>query len=400
MLRNASSEVELLVRCSHPSGAVTDIGRVSALLDDDLDWEYVLELGQRHGVTPLLNRTLGTRGEESLIAVPDRIQSRLAERARSTALHNARVTAELVRVLGSFEEHTIRALPFKGPVLAAFAYGDIGLREFGDIDLLVPREDVSEAIDALESCGYAWEGAPRLDDSALLGGPFTKPLVPEYELQQESMVVEVRWRVGDPDRPFSPDVETLWQHRDRLSVAGTDVDVLSPEERLLVLAFHGTKHRWHLLKWVCDFVAALDRTDTVWPRLLRRARRHGVERKLLLAIVLGDRLFDVDIPDIVGDRVEADGRVRPLVEAVVESLCSGTPSRPARTERISFNAKASDSARDSLRAVLYHSRFHPGVPEYQLLPLYGPLHPFYYLVFPLRLLVDRSPFPERNSQPE
>lgn len=392
MLRRTSAEVELLVRCVPPSGEITAVDRVRTLLADDLDWELVLELGQRHGVIPLLNRTLGQRADnEHAKAVPDSVRSRLSERARSTALHNAHVTAELGAILDSFEDHGIRALPFKGPVLAAVAYGDVGLREFGDLDLLVPPEDVTRAVDILEARGYAWEAVPRLDDSALLGGPFTRVLVPEYELQREHFTVEVRWRVGDPDRPFSPDVETLWTHRETTEVAGRDVAVLSSEERLLVLAFHGTKHNWHLLKWVCDFVAAMEQTDVHWPRLLRRARRHRVERKLLVGVALADALFDVTPPESVRDRLEADERAIPLAEQVVEAFDSGVPSRPTLTERIVFNVWASDSTGDRLRAVLYDSRFHPGIAEYELLPLRGPLHPLYYLLFPARLLTTSLP---------
>lgn len=392
MVRETSLEIELLIRCVHPSGALQKPDRVRELLAGDPDWERVLELGDTHGVTPLLARNLTVLADEKLVSlVPDSIQSRLAERARSTALYNVHIAGEMREILNSFEERGIRALPFKGPVLAAFAYDDVGLRRFGDLDLLVVREDVSNAVDVLEARGYVWEEVPRLDDSALLGGPFTKALVPEYELERENLSVEVRWRVGDPDRRFSPDVETLWMRREYLEVGATEVPVLSPEDRLLVLAFHGTKHRWHLLKWVCDFVAALEQTDVVWSRLLRRARRHQLERKLLIGVALAEELFDVTVSDLIRDRVDADEHALPLAEQAIEKLHSGIPTRPVRTERIAYNAKASDSVGDGLRTVLYHSRFHPGVPEYQLFPLRGPLHPLYYLVFPARLIVERSP---------
>lgn len=409
MLRSASPEVELLVRCVHPSGKFGEVDSVRELLAGDLDWEQLLELGEAHGVTPLLHQTLTAqrqdRSKEATTedlerTVPESVHDRLAEQVRSIAVRNVHITTEMQTLLDSFEEHDIRALPFKGPVLAAFAYGDVGFREFGDLDLLVCREDITEAVDVLESHGYTWEDVPRLDDSALLGGPFTKALVPEYELHRENLTVEVRWRVGDPDRPFPPSVDTLWKRRETVEVAGTDVDLLAPEDRLLVLAFHGTKHNWHLLKWVCDFAATLEQTDVVWSRLLGRARQHRVERKLLVGIALVDGLFGADIPVWVRDRLVADQRAIPLAEQVVEGFCSGTPTRPTRAERITFNARASDSVGDSLRAVLYHSRFHPGEPEYQLLPLSGPLHPLYYLVLPVRLLADRSLSLRRDAQTE
>ncbi|MDR9429238.1 MAG: nucleotidyltransferase family protein [Natronomonas sp.] len=393
MLTEATPEFELLARCVRPDGAVATGERLDAVLARDLDWDRVLELGRRHGVTPLLNRGVQELdASEAEIGVPERVRSALTERTRSTAMRNIRSASELRELLEAFEARGVRALPFKGPVLEAFAHGEIGMRAYGDLDVLVPREDVTAAVDVLEAAGYEWVDAPRLDDAAILGGPFTKPLVAEYELQRDRANVEVRWRIGDADQPFALDVETCWERRETVAVAGYDVPALAPEDRLRMLAFHGTKHKWHLLKWTCDFVAALAATDVDWPDLLAEARRHGDERRLLIGAALIDRLFDVSVPDAVRSRVEADSRADRLAAAAVEELCAERTTRPERRDRVAYTARATDSVGDSLRTVLYHSRLHPGLSEYRLVPLPGALHPIYYLVLPLRLLAERSPF--------
>jgi hypothetical protein len=393
MLTEATPEFELLARCVRPDGAVATGERLDAVLARDPDWDRVLELGRRHGVTPLLNRGVQELdASEAEIGVPERVRSALTERTRSTAMRNIRFASELRELLEAFEERGVRALPFKGPVLEAFAHGEIGMRAYGDLDVLVPREDVTAAVDVVEAAGYEWVDAPRLDDAAILGGPFTKPLVAEYELQRDRTNVEVRWRIGDADQPFAPDVETCWERRETVAVAGYDVPALAPEDRLRMLAFHGTKHKWHLLKWACDFVAALAATDVDWPDLLVEAQRHGDERRLLIGVALIDRLFDVSVPDAVRSRVEADSRADRLAAAAVEELCAERTTRPERRDRVAYTARATDSVGDSLRTVLYHSRLHPGLSEYRLVPLPGALHPIYYLVLPLRLLAERSPF--------
>lgn len=397
-MRTADAEVELLVRCADAAG-VEDEARIRSLVAASPDWERVLELARTHGVTPLVNRTVRavSRPDASTGAsdgvpeeVPEEVLARLADRTRSIAMRNLRSAGELHAILDAFEDRGIRALPFKGPVLARFAYGDVGLREFGDLDLLVHREDVREAVDVLEARGYEWRDAPRRDDAALLGGPFTMSLVPEYGLRRRDLEVEVRWRVGDPDRPFGLDVETLWTRRETVAVAGEDVPALSPEDRLLVLAFHGTKHRWHLLKWICDFAASMEATDVAWPGLLRRAGRCGTERKLLVGVALADSLFGVDVPDGVERRLSDDARVATLADRVVDDLLAGSVARPDWTERAVYNARASDSAADVLRMLLRLSPLHPSLPEYRLLPLPGPLHPIYYPLRPLRLIAERS----------
>ncbi|MFO7926260.1 MAG: nucleotidyltransferase domain-containing protein [Halobacteriota archaeon] len=401
MVTDTPPEFELLVRCVRPDGAVAADDRLDAVLARDPDWDRVLELSRRHGVTPLLNR--GVQKHEAsgtALDVPEHVRSGLTDRTRSTAMQNIRFASELRELLEAFEERGVRALPFKGPALEAFAYGDVGMRAYGDLDVLVPREDVTEAVDVLETRGYEWEDVPRLDDSPILGGPFTKPLVAEYELQRDGTTVEVRWRIGDADQPFAPDVETLWERRETVAVAGYDVPVLAPEDRLRMLAFHGTKHKWHLLKWACDFVAAVVATDMDWPDLLDEARQHGDGRRLLIGVSLIDRLFDVSVPDAVRTRLEADPRAERLAAAAIEELYTETTTRPERRDRVAYTARATDSIGGSLRTVLYHSRAHPGLSEYRLLPLPGVFHPIYYLVLPIRHLVERSPFSNGGARGE
>ncbi|WP_435093005.1 nucleotidyltransferase domain-containing protein [Halorubrum sp. N11] len=390
MLTDASPEFELLVRCVRHDGVEAD-DRLNAVLDRNPDWERVLELSRRHGVTPLLNR--GVRELESsdgAVDVPDRVRSALTERTRSTAMRNVRLATELHELMGAFEERGVRALPFKGPMLEAFAYGEVGMRAYRDLDVLVPREDVTDALDVLEARGYDWTDAPRLDDSPILGGPFTMPLVPECELQRDQVRVEIRWRVGDPDQPFSPDVKTLWDRRETLTVAGSDVPTLTPEDRLRMLAFHGTKHKWHLLKWACDFAAALEASDLNWQPVFEETRRHGDERRLLIGIALIDQLFETTVSEPVRERLADDPRANRLAAAAVEEMCSETTGRPERRDKLAYTARATDSIGDALRTVLFHSGLHPGLMEYRLLPLPGYVHPIYYLLFPLRYLAERT----------
>jgi Uncharacterised nucleotidyltransferase len=40
-----------------------------------------------------------------------------------------------------FADEGVNVIPSKGPTLAALAYGDLGLREFDDLDLLIARPD-------------------------------------------------------------------------------------------------------------------------------------------------------------------------------------------------------------------------------------------------------------------
>ena len=77
------------------------------------------------------------------------------------AIHALYLTAELLRILRLLDAHAIRAVPLKGPALAQSLYGDLALREFCDLDVLVQETDLRKARGLLEAQGYHLDLSPR-----------------------------------------------------------------------------------------------------------------------------------------------------------------------------------------------------------------------------------------------
>src|SRR6202011_3082687 len=104
-----------------------------------------------HGLTPLLARNLARACSDSLpVELVDPLREWLAQnRARSLALAH-----ELLTMVDLLDARKIPAIPIKGPVLAKPLFGDLGLRQCGDLDLLVPKQCVSSALDVFRSRGY------------------------------------------------------------------------------------------------------------------------------------------------------------------------------------------------------------------------------------------------------
>src|SRR5215467_2855057 len=122
-------EFELLFACCQPT---PDSERISRALVATLSWEAVLRLADHHRVLPALYKALYSRDD-----VPGSIQSALQARFQSNSVKALRFSAELVRLVDAFRKGGIKVLAHKGPVLAQFLYGDIALRQYGDLDLLV-----------------------------------------------------------------------------------------------------------------------------------------------------------------------------------------------------------------------------------------------------------------------
>src|SRR5579863_3082612 len=93
-----------------------------------------------HRVQPLVDARLGEHAS--------------ATELRARAAHKMGLTAELIALTNAFKAAEIPVLPHKGPLLAQAAYGDLALREFTDLDLLIHAADLPRAIAMLADHGY------------------------------------------------------------------------------------------------------------------------------------------------------------------------------------------------------------------------------------------------------
>ncbi len=146
-----AAEHELILICARASMEPAASKRVLDLTAGALDWKYVLQISFRHAVGPLLYRSLKTIGQH---AAPPWVMKQLQEHFYHNLAHNLRLETELATLLAQFRMHGIPSIPFKGPALATSVYGSSALRVFGDLDILVQKEDVQRAAEVMISIGY------------------------------------------------------------------------------------------------------------------------------------------------------------------------------------------------------------------------------------------------------
>src|SRR5262245_37335179 len=144
-------EAELLLCCARTCMDAERAERMRALLRGGIDWSYLLRMARPHGLMPLLYWNLHTTCPES---VPAAVLHQLQRHFNVNDLHNRSLTRELLKLLRLFETHEILAVPYKGPTLAATAYGNLSLRQFGDLDILVHERDYQRAQHLLIGQGF------------------------------------------------------------------------------------------------------------------------------------------------------------------------------------------------------------------------------------------------------
>lgn len=280
-------EFQLLCACARPRIDSATAAHVQELLDSGISWPTFLRLAEIHAVTPLIRRGITALRNR---VIPEEICFELARLATQTANRNLYYSAELLRLLEFFKSAGIPAVNFKGPTLAQRAYGNIALREFGDLDILVRASDAVRARDLLVAEGFR----PEFDRSQTLDAAFLKHHY-AFGLLRDGpipLLVELHWRIAPRSFGFPLDFDYFAPSLQTLLISGNPVQCLADEDLLLALAAHGSKHAWTRLAWICDMEELRGSlTRKTLEIASQKAANLGAGRILTLALALPNILF-------------------------------------------------------------------------------------------------------------
>jgi hypothetical protein len=331
-----SPEQRLLVACAQAAFA----GRpadVSALLSPLLDGEALNRESFRHGLDAAVSEQLAHQDGAAVLedaTVPEEAFENLKARSASLLTYNLHRLRVLLRLVDALGAAGVSVLPFKGPLLAHQYYGNLAFRNFGDLDLLVPRSALAQTRRVLLAQGFVPPAARTADEEAemveaQLGVEFVRPA--------DGVQVEVHWALLNETFAFPLPFDAVWARAHQYRVGATAVHALAPEDLLLYLCAHGTKHHWAALKWVSDVAHVYRNADLNVDVLRARARDLDSDRMLGVGLRLAHRWYGVELPPAL--RRIAEGRVVRRLTAHVESRWlfgdAGTDRTP-RWEQLRF----------------------------------------------------------------
>ncbi|MGE0471434.1 MAG: nucleotidyltransferase family protein [Nitrospira sp.] len=311
-----ASEAELLVWSART--ALTDNlkTRIRQQAQESLDWSVVLDMAEYHGVVPLLHGSL------SMVApdlVPTESFIRLRQKTQVGALLNRALAQELIILCETFNAHGVPVIPIKGATLAVLAYHDLALRDFTDLDLLVPEGSLEEAQAVLSTLGYERRSVvAEQSDSHHDDGPHQV-----FVKRRTLCRVDLQWLMAHQHFAFRLDRPEFWEQQISVAFDNKTVPGLAPEILLIVLCVHGSKHAWEHLKWVCD-VAELVRAypELDWNQIFVYASNWRCRRMLHLGLAVAHLLLDAPLPAVVLERLETDVEVMALAHRMPADLLS------------------------------------------------------------------------------
>jgi len=352
-----------------------------------VDWRHLIDRARLHGVMALLYHHLARHASD---AAPSHILRVMHREATAVQMRNLLMMQELVRLVHRCSESGIPILPFKGPVLARRYYGELSLRQFQDVDVLVRRENLEDVWDLLHANGYQCrqrltEAEARVAARDNLGREFVHP--------ERGVSIEIHSELLNRELTFRLSGDAVWDRAVPSSCGRAGMYELSPEDLLLYLCAHGAKHHWSRLLWVCDVAQVLHHHPDLDGQSLReRAREIGSLRTLHLGLALARRWLDAPLPTDSGKHMDGDPMVDRLVREI-EDRWFGTElglKRPAGWQTFWFTLRTRQRLRDNWAMILRYGYLAvtPTDNDRAFAGASTPA-PFLYLARPFRLLAER-----------
>ncbi|MDB9493027.1 nucleotidyltransferase family protein [Spirulina major CS-329] len=287
-------ENELLILCSQPNHSDLQTTKLLDLAQNHLDWDYVLRVATEQGIIPLLFQNLI---QDNKIDLYWQAKRDLTSEYRANVIHNLQCKQELLTILGLFQAHNIRALPYKGVTLAIAAYGDIVRRQFCDLDILVDPEQFMLAQKILTEHHY--QALTPSSDHAW-----------DFVLSNGKVTLDLHRYPVPKFYAFDLTFDTLWEQAQSITIQDQVIMMPSPEDMILMLSIHGLKDRWRRLIWLRD-LAEISRStpDLDWDYILKAAQNLGIQRTLSVGFKLAHITLEIELPEILKESISRDSQL-------------------------------------------------------------------------------------------
>jgi hypothetical protein len=385
-LAEITRERQLLLCCARTQLDTPTRQRIGALLSGSLDWDRFLQMAQAHQVMPLVASILGTAFAAKC---PPTVTERVRGALRVEALRGLLAAQRLAVVVDLFGAADVPVIPFKGPTLSILAYGHLGLRQFGDLDVWVHPWDYHLTVPGL----LARHGWSQVSDYGFERG---------YRDAGGDTVLDVhRSLTYSRSMPVSLRFEDALTRCREVSVCGRSAKTLAPADLLLALCVQLAKdtaeeRRGPPLAKVCDIAELLRNQPTLdWNGLVQEARGVGVLKVVCLGLAVAAQLLEAPMPARIGREcgrfAELDSLVRHVEERIFHDEVQ-TYSRPALLDASAWNAAIRERFRDRNRAAVALTQFvfAPNEYDYAFVRLPKRMAPLYRIVRPIRLGIKRA----------
>ncbi len=380
--RENDREVKFLLFCLKNSHNLTDLKikkEMENLLSQDINWLRLREIAIGHRVMPLLFQILSSNLDKNTPQlISNEIFSSFSKDFQANTFRNLFLMKELLKLLDFLKTYDIKAIPFKGPILAHLAYNNLALRQFNDLDILVSYSNLIETANLIENLGY--QLVKKLDWQWI------------FWHEKGKFNLDIHWEVSPKEFGFNVNYESFWQRLQLFSISGSEVLSFSIEDLLIILCLQGAKDGWEEVVRIYDIAGLIDFHPQInWELVVKLAEELNSEIALLVGLNLAHNFVNsLSLPSFLLMKIEDESRIQSISNRVVKQFfrdnIGDNNNLIKNLEKYLIRLSLKDSFQDTLRDFFYLV-ITPKEKDKTDLALPRILYPFYYFLRPFRLLL-------------
>lgn len=284
------------------------------------DWQYFLDIIKFHKILPLVYQCIK---ETNSATVPEEVLSYLRKQSFVIAVNNSFHASELLKIINLFNRYQIPVIPFKGPLLAQLAYGDLNFRQFCDLDIWVKKQDYDKAITLLLDLGYlspylrqTWKRSIFLHGIVSFHHAFMAHELPLGRKKSGTkLFIDLHKKISKYcNLPF----DELFQNLRSLTIQESQIWTFPVEESLIVMCIHGSQDGWNKLQNICDIAYLIHKNSVLdWNTLVYQSKKAYCFRRLLLGLALAQIYFGIHLPNELYNAIDQDAVLPKLIQWII-----------------------------------------------------------------------------------
>ena len=327
-------EESLLIKLCRLTFSEKTIAEIGDIIEKITDWSCFFSLANNHGVVALtiynLDRLkyIGKMPEENVIIFKKQLLQNMRD--------NVYKTSVLAKALITLNEADIKTVLLKGMALELTVYGNKGLRQMSDVDVLMTKEDCLKARDILLKEDFV---------SDPVKSSFHKKIITEYgkhlpTLRIDEFALELHHvLLSDKDNGFTKQVyETATSHL----VNGIEKAYIpSPQLLFVYLVHHLSNHEQNnesQLRLYTDLVVMLEHYEDkiLNHSLMEISDSLGLSKEMATKLFILQKYWDIRYSDAIEGFIKKN----------VDSRCDetflfflGSPKNKKRSDAATYRNK-------------------------------------------------------------
>ncbi|MEL6441769.1 MAG: nucleotidyltransferase family protein [Cyanobacteria bacterium J06621_8] len=290
-------EVDIMLSCIKSGIDISAQQKLHFLLQQKVDWNYLISISIKHKIFLLVYSNLN-KAYSNLI--PDHVHKFAYDYTKDKAMGNLLVTQECLKITNLFHKNQIKCLPLKGPIVAQMFYGDLALRTFGDLDLLVRKSDFEKAQQILADAEY--------QPSKLNNHKYYQQV--QYYPPNIPLCIDLHYEFSPKNHFTAVNSQLFWHDLTKVTFADQTIEVFSVENALIYLCLEGAKEHWRSLNRLCDIYQLVLKSELDWEISLTNASLLNRKKAFLMGLYILKTIFKISLPDFINRNIEHSLKIK------------------------------------------------------------------------------------------